>query len=131
MARRILVIDDEKEILSLLRELLTHEGYEVVTAGTGVEADAAVALGIPDLVILDVNLPGEDGISICGRLKDAPATMSVPVILMTAKYDSPADANRGLNAGADEYVVKPFLNSVMIGNVKHLLGEPHDHSHRR
>ena len=125
MPKRILVVDDEKGIQTLLREVLVHEGYEVASAASGAEADAEIRRQIPDLVILDVSLPGEDGISICGRLKNDTATMSVPIILMTAKYDSTLDAKKGLGAGADEYVVKPFLNSVMLGNVKHLLGETH------
>ena len=123
MPKRILVVDDEKEILNLVSELLSHEGYEVAIASSGAEADEAIQRQIPDLVILDVSLPGEDGISICGRLKSGTATMSIPIILMTAKYDSREDAKKGLNAGADEYVVKPFLNRIMLANVKHLLGE--------
>jgi DNA-binding response OmpR family regulator len=129
MPKRILVVDDEAAILGLLRELLTAEGYEVATAGGGAETDEAIQRSIPDLVILDVSLPGEDGISICGRLKAGPVTMSIPIILMTAKYDTPEDARKGLNAGADEYVVKPFLNRIMLANVKHLLGELHAHTH--
>ncbi|MBI5528296.1 MAG: response regulator [Deltaproteobacteria bacterium] len=125
MPKRILVVDDEKAIQTLLSELLAHEGYGVTCVASGAEVDAAIKEDIPDLVILDVSLPGEDGIVICARLKNNMATMNVPVILMTAKYDSVDDARAGLNAGADEYVIKPFLNSVMIGNVKHLLGEPH------
>ncbi len=114
---RILVVDDDAQILSLLRRGLSFEGYDVDTAMDGAEALAKVRETEPDLVILDVMLPGLDGIEVSRRLRPITA---VPVLMLTAK-GTVADRVAGLNSGADDYLVKPFDFEELLARVKALL----------
>jgi twitching motility two-component system response regulator PilH len=93
----------------------------VTTAKDGVEAIERVKADPPDVVILDLNLPKIDGYEVCKRIKTDPATQHVPVVMMTAAYVSVDDARTGSQAGADEYVVKPFLREVLVHNVERLI----------
>jgi CheY-like chemotaxis protein len=118
---RILVVDDEPDIVRIVTRILEGRGHEVTTAGDGPAALAAVAAARPDVMILDLNLPNLDGFEVCRRLKSAPETKGIPVLMMTAAYVSVEDAKRGTAVGADEYIVKPFLKDVLIHNVERLL----------
>ena len=110
----VLVVDDDPKIRDLLRLYLVREGHRVTPAGDGESALAAARSGKPDLVVLDVMLPGMDGVEVCRRLRDE---SSVPVILLTARTGD-ADKVIGLDAGADDYVVKPFSPRELMARVR-------------
>ena len=116
--QRILVVDDDATVTSVLKRGLAYEGYAVDTAGTGMQALNLARDRVPDLVILDLMLPGLDGFEVLGRLRSADANL--PVLMLTAR-DAPADQVKGLESGADDYVVKPFTFAVLAARVKALL----------
>jgi CheY-like chemotaxis protein len=105
--RTILVVDDDDDVRGLLRATIERGVHRVVTADDGEEALRTIALAAPDLVLLDVNMPGTDGPEVCRRLKADPATRAIPVLMLTAATQD-ADRQRGLAAGADGYITKPF-----------------------
>ncbi|MBI4296606.1 MAG: response regulator transcription factor [Chloroflexi bacterium] len=113
----ILVVDDDPEILGLLRRGLVYEGFTVETASDGNEALTKLRDKEPDLVILDIMLPGIDGIEVSKRLRQM---SSVPVLMLTAK-GTVADRVAGLNSGADDYLVKPFAFDELLARVRALL----------
>jgi two-component system response regulator MprA len=114
---RILVVDDDPEIVSFLKRGLIYEGYSVDTAGDGTDALAKAREIEPDLVILDIMMPGIDGVEVSKRLRQA---SDVPILLLTAK-GTVADRVTGLDSGADDYLVKPFAFDELIARVKALL----------
>jgi DNA-binding response OmpR family regulator len=114
---RILVVDDDPEIVSLLRRGLAYEGYTVDTADDGTEALAKAREKEPDLVILDIMMPGIDGLEVSRRLRQA---SGVPILLLTAK-GTVADRVAGLDSGADDYLVKPFAFDELLARVRALL----------
>lgn len=114
---RILVVDDDPEILSLLRRGLTYESYTVDTAASGVEALNRAREQEPDLVILDIMMPGMDGIEVASRLRKA---SDVPILMLTAR-SAIADKVAGLGSGADDYLVKPFEFDELLARIKALL----------
>jgi two-component system response regulator MprA len=114
----ILVVDDDAPIRRMLDRTLSAEGYAVETATDGGEALAAVERSTPDLVVLDVGLPGVDGLSVSRRLRAK--GLAVPVLLLTAR-DSVPDRVAGLDAGADDYLVKPFATEELLARVRALL----------
>src|SRR4051812_20260581 len=101
---RILVVDDDSRIRDILRRQFSYEGYQVDLASDSREAFARVAEAPPDLVVLDLMLPGMDGLEICRRLRQAD---DVPILMLTAK-GTLDDKINGLDSGADDYLVKPF-----------------------
>lgn len=117
MAQTILIADDEPPILELLQYNLEKGGYEVVCAGDGCEALRLAHRHTPDLAVLDITMPGIDGLELCGRLR---LEMNMPVILLTAR-DSEIDKIVGLEIGADDYVTKPFSPRELIARVKAVL----------
>lgn len=117
MSERILVIEDEQKIADFLRRGLTYEGFQVDVRMDGESGLKAARDTPPDLVILDVMLPGIDGWEVCRRLR---AGGSVPIMMLTAK-DAVADRVKGLDSGADDYVVKPFAFEELIARVRALL----------
>src|SRR5688572_14048433 len=116
-SRRILVVDDEPMVRGLLRRLLTLEGYEVLEVEDGQAALEQVHKDPPDLILLDLMLPGRDGLDILGDLR---STTDVPVILLTARGEE-ADRVVGLKLGADDYVVKPFSAAELSARVQSVL----------
>jgi len=116
--QRILVVDDDPAVTTVLKRGLTYRGFTVDTAATGPAALAAAEARYPDLVILDVMLPGLDGLAVLARLRAADPHL--PVLLLTAR-DAPADQVAGLEQGADDYVVKPFTFEVLLARVGALL----------
>ncbi len=117
MAEHILVIEDDPQIADLLRRGLIYEGYSVKVAGDGQEGLTAARDRQPDLVLLDLMLPGMDGLTVCQRLR---AASDVPILILTAK-DAVPDRVKGLDAGADDYVVKPFAFDELLARIRALL----------
>jgi len=117
---KILVIDDEEDILELLRYNLSIEGYQVLCAATGEDAFRQVASGPPDLIILDLMLPGMDGLEVARTIRGNPSTKEIPIIMLTAKGEE-ADIVAGLELGADDYVTKPFSPRVLLARVRAVL----------
>lgn len=116
----ILVVEDEAEILELISYNLRKEGYGVDTAVTGEDALARVRQAPPDLVLLDLMLPGVDGLEVCKSIKGDSATRNIPIIMLTAKSEE-ADIVTGLELGADDYITKPFSRRVLLARVKAVL----------
>jgi len=121
----ILVVDDERDIRELLEYNLRKEGYVVVCVSSGEEALAQVQARRPDLVVLDLMLPGVDGLEVCRRLQADTRTRRVPIVMLTAK-DSEADIVTGLELGAADYVVKPFSPRVLLARVRAVLRRESD-----
>jgi two-component system cell cycle response regulator len=117
---RVLVVDDEPLNVKLFKAKLATERYEVATASSGAEALAMVAEQAPDLILLDIMMPGMDGYEVTRRLKADPATCHVPVILVTALTGT-EDKNRGLEAGADEFLNKPVNTHELLARVKSMI----------
>jgi len=118
--KNIFVVEDEEDILELLRYHLTREGYCVTTAVNGEKALAAIPRDMPDLVLLDLMLPGVDGLEVCRMLKQNSKTVHIPVIMVTAKGEE-SDVITGLELGADDYITKPFSIKVLIARVRMIL----------
>ena len=116
MAERILVVEDDRRIRDLLRRGLIFEGYTVDTAEDGEGGLRIARENPPDAVILDLMLPGIDGLEVCRRLRSA---SNVPILMLTAR-DSVADRVTGLDAGADDYMVKPFAFDELLARIRAL-----------
>ncbi|ALA57151.1 response regulator transcription factor [Nitrospira moscoviensis] len=118
--KKILIVEDEKDILQLVKLYLEKEGFRTVTAMTGAEGLAQVKGERPDLVVLDLMLPELDGLEVCKRLRSHPDTAMLPIIMLTAKAEE-SDTIIGLELGADDYVTKPFSPKALVARVKALL----------
>ncbi|MBA2393214.1 MAG: response regulator transcription factor [Ktedonobacteraceae bacterium] len=118
MKAHILVVDDDPRITDLLRRILAYEGYSVAIAATGNAALTRTLERAPDLIILDVMLPGIDGLEVARRLRAAGD--NVPILMLTAR-DAIKDRVKGLETGADDYLVKPFANEELLARVKAML----------
>lgn len=118
--RKVLAIEDEADIREVIEYSLRRDGFQVVTAGDGEEGVRMAVREAPDLVLLDLLLPGFDGLEVCRRLKLDPMTRSIPVIMLTAKGEE-SDVVLGLGVGADDYVTKPFSPRELIARVKAVL----------
>ena len=121
---RILVIDDEPDILELVRYNLQQYGYAVQCALSGEAGLAQLRAQLPDLVLLDLMLPGIDGLEVCRLLKQDARTAAIPVIMLTAR-DAEADVVAGLELGADDYLTKPFSPRVLLARIKAVLRRQH------
>src|ERR1700761_736499 len=119
MSARILVVDDIEANVRLLEAKLSAEYYKGITAWKGPTARARPASERPDIILLDVMMPGMDGFQVCRRLKEDPATRHIPVVLVTA-LDGRSDRISGLEAGADEFLTKPIDDVVLLARVKSL-----------
>lgn len=117
---QILIIEDEEDIRELVRYNLERENFAVIEAESGEAGLKSVAQKKPDLILLDLMLPGKDGLQICRELKRSEATRDIPVVMMTAKGEE-SDIVTGLELGAEDYVVKPFSPKVMVARVKAVL----------
>jgi two-component system, OmpR family, alkaline phosphatase synthesis response regulator PhoP len=117
---KILVVDDEEDILELLKFKLSKEGYQVMCAASGEEALRCVRSETPDLIVLDLMLPGMDGIEVARELKNDFHTKNIPIVMLTAKGEE-ADIVTGLELGADDYITKPFSPRILTARVKAVL----------
>ena len=115
MTEKILVVDDEPTFVRLVSQVLTHEGYEVLTANDGHEALRLVYTHRPDLVLLDVMMPKMDGWQACSRIRDI---CDIPIIILTGERKGESDIVRGLDYGADEYLTKPVGNKELVARVR-------------
>ena len=120
MSSRVLIVEDEPDIRELVVHHLKREGYQVSAASGGEEALRLVQAAPPDLVILDLMMPAMDGLEVCRRLRQDPATASLPIVMLTAKGDE-VDRVLGLEIGADDYVVKPFSPKELLARVRAVL----------
>ena len=120
MTARVLVVDDLKPNVKLLEAKLTAEYFEVITASDGPSALDAVEEHQPDIILLDVMMPGMDGFEVCRRIKENPRTMHIPVVMVTALSDS-TDRVRGLESGADDFLTKPVNDTAMFARVRSLV----------
>lgn len=122
--RTILVVEDEKDIRELVRFHLEQEGYAVREAETGEEAIERVTNDRPALIVLDLMLPGTDGLEVCRRLRATSATATLPIIMLTAKAGE-VDRVLGLEIGADDYLTKPFSPRELVARVRAVLRRTH------
>ncbi len=120
MTARVLVVDDILSNVKLLEAKLTAEYFEVVSAYNGVDALARISEHTPDIVLLDVMMPGMDGFEVCRRIKSDPKTAYIPVVMVTA-LDQPSDRVAGLDAGADDFLTKPVDDAALFARVRSLV----------
>jgi len=118
---KILVAEDEKDIRELIGYTLRFAGFEVLLTENGAEAVELAGNEQPDLIILDVRMPGMTGYEACRLLKNNPKTESIPVVFLSAKGQE-GEIQRGLNSGAEEYILKPFAPDDLAGRVNEILG---------
>jgi two-component system phosphate regulon response regulator PhoB len=114
--RHVLVVDDEKEILQLIEYNLLKSGYACTCVATGTDAVRTAPVLLPDLILLDLMLPGLDGFQVCSQLKHDPKTADIPIVMLTAR-GSENDIVRGLETGADDYITKPFSPKVLLARI--------------
>lgn len=121
----ILVVDDEEDIQELVKLNLVREGYDVLMASTGEQAVEMAQAEQPVLTVLDLMLPGIDGLEVCRILKAGSRTRQMPIIMLTAKSEE-SDIVTGLELGADDYITKPFSSKVLVARVRRLLRKAAD-----
>ncbi|MDO9541636.1 MAG: response regulator [Kiritimatiellia bacterium] len=115
--KKIFIVEDEEDILELLRHNLTRERFEVSAASDGEQALKVIARETPSLILLDLMLPGIDGLEVCRALKKDPKTADIPVVMLTAKGEE-SDIIAGLELGADDYITKPFSMKVLVARIR-------------
>jgi phosphate regulon transcriptional regulator PhoB len=120
MSTRVLIVEDEPDIRELVVHHLKRDGYQVTAASSGEEALRQVQAAPPDLVLLDLMMPVMDGLEVCRRLRQDPATAMLPIVMLTAKGDE-VDRVLGLEIGADDYIVKPFSPKELLARVRAVL----------
>ncbi|GAB4294806.1 MAG: response regulator [Desulfuromonadia bacterium] len=118
--RTILIVEDEESLLKLESILLTSKGFEVKGVIDGAAALKSISEELPDLVVLDIMLPGIDGFEVCRRIKNDPRTAHIPVVMLTAKK-SAQDQKRGEEVGADAYITKPFKSAHVVETIMRLM----------
>ena len=115
--KKILVVDDEPKIIQLTQDYLENAGFSVISAGDGERALAVIQIEKPDLVVLDLGLPGMDGLDVCRSIRK---TSSIPIIMLTAR-DEETDKLVGLELGADDYITKPFSPKELVARIRSVL----------
>lgn len=117
---KVLIVEDEEDIQELIRYNLNREGFQTKSVVTGEDALNAAMSDLPDLVILDLMLPGVDGLEVCRRLKANTSTQHIPVVMVTAKGEE-SDVVVGLELGADDYITKPFSPKILLARLRAVL----------
>jgi two-component system alkaline phosphatase synthesis response regulator PhoP len=118
--RTVLIVDDEPEIVTITRDYLERAGFRVLSAGDGLTALRLARAELPSLMVLDLMLPGMDGLDVARSLRADPATRAVPIIMLTALVEEP-DRLIGLELGADDYITKPFSPRELVARIKAVL----------
>ena len=122
MSKRILVVEDQEDNRRILRDLLTSVGYEIIEAHSGEEGVVLAETQIPDLILMDIQLPGIDGYEATRRIKANPALRQIPVIAVTS-YALSGDDAKALEAGCDAYVSKPYSPRQLLAKVREFLAQ--------
>jgi DNA-binding response OmpR family regulator len=122
MASKILIVEDDPSFSRAINHIIQKEGYDVVTATNGMTGLRMAQEEKPDLMVLDVMLPGLDGFEICHRLRQAPLTANLPIIMLSAKGQE-ADKSTGLKVGASEYLTKPIDRTLLLEKITSLLAK--------
>jgi len=120
MSKRILVVEDHEINRRILRDLLTSAGYEMIEAATGEEGVTLAGIHRPDLVLMDIRLPGLDGYEATRRIKENPAIRHIPIIAVTS-YALSGDEEKALEAGCESYICKPFSPRVVLAKIRECL----------
>ena len=120
MSKRILAIDDQEDNRRILHDLLTAVGYEVLEAADGEDAVAQAEAHVPDLILMDIQLPGIDGYEATRRIKANPALAKIPVIAVTS-YALTGDEDKAMEAGCDAYIAKPYSPRALLAKVREFL----------
>jgi DNA-binding response OmpR family regulator len=121
MEAKVLLVDDEDQLRRVMKDLLERDGYEVTEAADGVEALDQVDRHAPDIVVLDLNLPGLDGYGVLSHLRSRPATQDIPVVVLTALGDEDSEV-RVFELGADDFLSKPFRARALSARLQAVLG---------
>ncbi|MDG5813679.1 response regulator transcription factor [Chitinispirillales bacterium ANBcel5] len=119
-SKKILIIEDDEDIIELVSYNLAREGYDVVAAVSGEEGLEKIKREQPNLVLLDLMLPGIDGFEVCRSIRTKAVQTNIPIIMLTAKGEN-ADIVTGLELGADDYIIKPFSPRVLLARIKNIL----------
>ncbi|MGQ0554266.1 MAG: response regulator [Planctomycetota bacterium] len=122
---KILIVDDEPDIREILQYTLAREGYEVLTAGDGKAALVAARRHLPAVMLLDLMLPGADGLEVCRQIRAEPSTAGIAILMVTAKGEE-SDVVLGLGLGADDYIAKPFKPNELLARVRAVLRRTRD-----
>ncbi|MDA8139077.1 MAG: response regulator [Desulfobacteraceae bacterium] len=122
MPQRVLIVDDEPNIVLALQFLMEQNGYQVDIASSGEAAIESVMRTVPDLILLDIMLPGIDGYEVCEIVRLNPQCRKTKIVFLTAK-GCDVDVAKGMLLGADAYIIKPFANADVVQKVRQLLGE--------
>ncbi|WP_416885477.1 response regulator transcription factor [Marinospirillum sp.] len=122
-ALKVLVVDDEPNILLSLEFLMQQAGFDVATAEDGETALSQISQQTPDLILLDISLPGISGFEVLEKLRRQPAYQRLPIVMLTA-HGREVEREKGLALGADDYITKPFSTQLLVEKVKQLLGDP-------
>lgn len=118
MKQRALIVDDDPDLLGILKRYMENHGLEPILAADGVQALAAAVSSKPDIVITDVDMPRMDGFTLCRKIKESKYLAGTPIIIMSGKKVSEADMVSGYNFGADDYVIKPFSYPLLLAKIK-------------
>lgn len=121
MAHKLLIVEDNIVILTMQKQIFEMEGYDIITAQEGMDALKKVHQERPDVVLLDVNIPGMNGFELCRQVKEDPALSDTVVVMISAVYYSDEDAKKGMAMGADAYFTKPYENEALQSKIKELL----------
>ncbi len=121
MSHKLLIVEDNIVILTMQKQIFEMEGYDITTAQEGMDALKKVHQERPDIVLLDVNIPGMNGFELCRQIKEDPDLSDIIVVMISAVYYSDEDAKKGMAMGADAYFTKPYENEVLQSKIKELL----------
>ncbi len=120
MSAKIMIVDDDPSIVRLMQFFLEREGYELIIAGNGLQALKKAETERPDLIMLDLMLPGVDGFEVCHRLRLKPTTADIPILMLSAKSDE-TDKNEAMKVGANGYIIKPIKSAELLEKIQELL----------
>jgi len=121
MGKKILIVEDNIVILTMQKQIFEMEGYDIITAQEGMDALKKIHHENPDIVLLDVNIPGMNGFELCRQIKEDPNLKHIIVVMISAVYYSEEDAKKGMAMGADAYFTKPYENELLQGKIKELV----------